>query len=145
MPAMLLVHDEDPAHKIFRDSGGLEDIEVFNNQVLAGVYQRAEGSKTKGGIIVSHKTTDEDRFQSKTGVILKMGPRAFKDENGVWFKDVVFNVGDWIAYRASDGWGLTLISVDPKTGEKRELLCRLLDDIHVRMRISSPTPADRVY
>ena len=145
MPALLMVHDEDPAHKIFRNAGNLDDIEVFNSQVLVGVYQRAEGSRTKGGIIISHKTTDEDQFQSKTGIILKMGPNAFRDEKGVWFKDVGFNVGDWIVFKASDGWGLTLLSFDVETGEKRELLCRLMDDVAVRMRISSDAPADRIY
>ena len=78
MPVLNLIHEEDPAHKIMRDAGDLDDIEIFNNKVLVGIYERPEGAKTAGGIIVTHKTTDEDKYQSKTGVILKMGAQAFK-------------------------------------------------------------------
>ena len=145
MPALLMAHEEDPAHKIFRNAGDLDEIEIFNAQVLVGVYERPEGGKTKSGIILSHKTTDEDQFQSKTGIILKMGPNAFKDEKGVWFKDTSFSVGDWVGFRANDGWGMKLLSVDPKSGEKREQLCRLMDDTSIRLRISCLEPSDRIY
>lgn len=141
MPALSLIHDEDPGHKILREAGDLDEIEVFNNQVLIGVYQRAEGSKTKSGIIISHKTTDEDQFQSKMGIILKIGPKAFKDDKGFWFQDVTFSVGDWVSFRANDGLAMKLVSFEPK----REQLCRLMVDTSILMRIQSTEPADRIY
>ena len=141
MPALSLVHDEDPGHKILREAGDLDDIEVFNHRVLVGVYTRPEGSTTKSGLIISHKTTDEDQFQSKVGIILKIGPKAFKDEKGFWFQGVTFNVGDWVSFKASDGLAMKLVSFDPK----REQLCRLMEDSSILMRISSTEPADRIY
>jgi len=145
MPAVLIAHEEDPGHKIFRNAGDLDEIEVFNNQVLVGVYERPENSRTKTGIVLPYQTTDEDKFQSKVGVILKMGPSAFHDKNGVWFANATFNVGDWVGFRANDGWGLKLVSVDPRSGEKREQLCRLMPDTSVLLRVACLEPADRIY
>ena len=140
MPVVAIHHERDPRDVIMEMAGDLSDVEVFNNQVLVGVYIRPE--KTKSGLILTHQTTDEDKYQSKTGLILKIGPTAFEDPKGVWFSDIVFGEGDWVVYRPSDCWSLTLVSHDPKTGEKRELLCRLMDDTVIRMRAQSP---DRVY
>jgi co-chaperonin GroES (HSP10) len=148
MPVLDIVHDEDPADRIFDNAGDLDDFEVFNSNVLVGVYLRdgdgKKEAKTKGGLIVPNAVTNEDKFQSKMGVILNMGPSAFRDPNGQWFADSEFTIGDWVVFRPSDGWGLTLVSYDGE-GRRRELLCRLIDDVAVRMRVLGPTPADRVY
>lgn len=130
---------DDEAKKYFELAGPLEDIEVFNNQVLVAVYIRPE--KTAGGILLHDMTKTEDRFQSKAGVILKMGPSAFLDDNGQWFQGVKFNAGDWVIYRVSDGWSLELHRRD-KNNAPVKVLCRLLDDIAIRARISHP---QRVY
>ena len=144
MPATLIVHEDDPEEAINRLAGNLDEIEVFNNQVLIGVYQRPADSKTSGGIIVTHKTTDEDKYQSKVGLLLKMGPKAFVDPEGRWFADQDMDIGDWVVFRPSDGWSLTLISRD-KSGKKQELLCRMVDDTAIRAKIDSPMGPDRVY
>lgn len=144
MPALNLIHDEDPAHKIFREAGDLDEVEIFNHRVLVGVYTRPDGAKTKGGVIITHKTTDDDQFQSKMGIILKIGPNAFKDEKGFWFKEKTFSVGDWIVFKANDGLAMKLLSVDP-AGVKLEQLCRLMDDTSILMRIDAVNPSDRIY
>lgn len=148
MPVLDIVHDEDPADRIFDNAGDLTEIEVFNNQVLVGVYLRdgdgKKEAKTKGGLIVPNAVTNEDKYQSKTGVILNMGPNAFNDPSGNWFANEEFSVGDWVVFRPSDGWSLTLVSYDGNGG-RRELLCRLVDDVAVRARVSGSSPADRVY
>jgi len=145
MPVALMVHDEDPAEAIIAKAGDLREVEVFNNQVLVAVYQRQAETKTTGGIILTHHTTDEDQYQSKVGLILKMGPTAFYDENEKWFQGQDMTPGDWIVYRPSDGWKLTLVSKDQKTGKKQELLCRMLDDTAIRARVDGPLGADRIY
>ena len=144
MPIYKVHHDKDPSERIFAKAGDLSEYEVFNSQVLVGVYIRPE--KTASGLIMTTKTRDEDKFQGKVGVILKMGPRAFKDDNGVWFKDAVFNVGDWVVFRASDGWAIT-VPIMPGTADDTDIdgkgfLCRLMEDTAIRMRIPHP---DAVY
>ena len=108
----------------------MKDFELFNNQVLVAVYIRPQ--KTKSGIYLTEKTVDEDRYQSKGGLVLKMGSLAFDDESGKWFDGVRVHEQEWIVFRPSDGWNVTVNGV----------LCRILDDIHVRGRIPIP---DMIY
>jgi co-chaperonin GroES (HSP10) len=130
MPHMLMDHEADPADELRKQAGDLNTVEVFNNQLLVAVYIRPQ--KTKSGIYLTDKTTDEDRYQSKVGLVLKKGPSAFNDTTGEWFAGVDINEGDWIVFRPSDGWSVTV------NGQ----LCRMIDDVNVRGRIDNP---DRVW
>lgn len=130
MPYMVMEHEDDPAKPLLEQAGDLSSVEVFNNQLLVAVYVRPQ--KTKSGIILTDKTTDEDRYQSKVGLVLKKGPSAFNDNTGEWFNGVEINEGDWIVFRPSDGWSVTV------NGQ----LCRMIDDVNVRGRIDQP---DRVW
>lgn len=146
MPATLIVHEEDPAEVILESAGDLSEVEIYNNKVLVGVYQRESEAKTAGGIILHHKTTDEDKYQSKVGLVLKMGPTAFVDMSDPprWFINQHVYEGDWVVYRPSDGWSLTLVSKD-RSGKKQELLCRLLDDTSIMAKVEGLMGADRIY
>ena len=126
MPAMVMLHEKDPKAELIKSIGSIDDIDVFNNQVLLAVYLRPE--KTASGIYLTGNTRDEDKFQSKVGVILKMGPTAFLDETGVWFNDAHIHEGDWVVYRASDGWPVTV----------NKVLCRLMDDTAIKARVQHP-------
>lgn len=126
MPYMTMDHEVDPRDKLKQEIGDLSGVEIFNNQVLCAVYIRPK--KTKSGIYLSDQTTDEDRYQSKVGLIVKMGPQAFEDDTNSWFADNEAKVDDWIVFRPSDGWSITVNGV----------LCRILDDVAVRGRIPSP-------
>lgn len=126
MPFMLMEHEVDPAQKILEEVGDLSKIELFNNQILVGVYIRPQ--KTKSGLYLSDKTTDEDRFQSKVGLLLKQGPRAFEHNDEGWFDGETFNLNDWLVFRPSDGWSITVHGV----------LCRILIDTQVKMRVPNP-------
>jgi co-chaperonin GroES (HSP10) len=119
-------HDVDPVQKLIKELGGISDIEIFNNQILVAVYLRPE--KTKTGIYMPDKHREEDKYQSKVGLVVKKGPSAFVDTGDNWFKDVDINLNDWIMYRATDGWSITVNNV----------LCRMLDDTAVRGRIPHP-------
>jgi co-chaperonin GroES (HSP10) len=103
---------------------------VFNNQLLVAVYVRPQ--KTKSGLYLTDKTTDEDKYQSKIGLVLKMGDSAFNDTSGEWFGGVEINEGDWVIFRPSDGWSITV------NGQ----LCRMIDDVNVKGRVDQP---DRVW
>ena len=126
MPYMRMEHDVDPAEVIRKEMGNISDIEIFHNQVLVAVYIRPE--KTKSGLYLSAQTRDEDRYQGKVGLIIKKGADAFVDDTGKWFKGVNLDVGDWIYFRPSDGWAITV----------HGQLCRILDDTDVRGRIPTP-------
>jgi len=127
MPAALMVHDIDPAEKIWKELGSAEDdIEIFNNQVLVAIYKRPE--KTKGGVYYTDTTRDEDRFQGRVGMIVMMGNNAFKDEDGKWFRETEFSEGDWVFYRNSDGSSIKINGVD----------CRIMEDIYIKGRVVRP-------
>jgi co-chaperonin GroES (HSP10) len=119
-------HEIDPKQKILDEIGDISNIEIFNNNILVAVYQRP--AKTKSGIFLTDKTTEEDRFQSKVGLLVKVGSRAFEPNDEGWFDGVKFNLNDWIVFRPSDGWNITVNGV----------LCRMLSDTQVRGRSQYP-------
>jgi co-chaperonin GroES (HSP10) len=126
MPYMQMEHQIDPAQSLKTDLGDISDVEVFNNQILVAVYIRPQ--KTRSGIILTDKTTEEDRYQSKVGLVIKKGPQAFLDKSGEWFKGVSIEEGDWIVFRPADGWSIVVNNV----------LCRMIDDVNIKGRISHP-------
>jgi co-chaperonin GroES (HSP10) len=126
MPHMVMQHENDPKKEILKAVGNIKDVEIYNNQVLVAVYIRPE--KTMGGIIIPEQNRLEDKTQGKVGLVLKMGPDAFVDSSQQWFKDVHVDINDWVVFRPSDGWSLTVNNV----------LCRLLDDINIKGRIQHP-------
>jgi co-chaperonin GroES (HSP10) len=126
MPFMRMTHEVDPKQKLLEDLGDLSSVELFNNQILVAVYIRPQ--KTKSGIYLSEQTTDEDRHQSKVGLLVKKGPTAFNDTTGEWFAGENFNLNDWLVFRPSDGWSITVHGV----------LCRILSDTQVKGRTETP-------
>lgn len=125
MPHMLMAHEEDPRQKLRAELGDLSEVELFHNQVLLAVYLRPQ--KTKSGLYLTDKHTDEDRFQSKVGLLVKKGPLAF-EQDGNWFTGLEFQEDDWLVFRPSDGWSITVNGV----------LCRIFDDINIKGRVPHP-------
>lgn len=130
MPFMIMDHAVDPKQKLLEEIGDLSTVEIFNNQILVAVYIRP--NKTKSGIYLSDQSREEDKVQGKVGLVVKKGPSAFVDEANEWFKDVSVEVNDWVVFRPSDGWGITVNNV----------LCRMIDDTAVRGKVDVP---DRVW
>ena len=126
MPYMVMDHDVDPKKKLKQEVGDISEIEIFNNQILMAVYIRPE--KTKSGIVLPGQTREEDKYQSKVGLVLKKGPAAFIDETENWFKDIEIKEDDWLIFKPSDGWGIVVNGV----------MCRMIDDTLVRGRIQHP-------
>jgi hypothetical protein len=122
-------HEEDPKKKLLEELGDISNVELFHNQVLLAVYLRPE--KTKSGLILTANHLDEDRYQSKVGLLIKRGPLAF-EQDGNWFTGVTFEDHDWLIFRPSDGWSITVNGV----------LCRIFDDISIKGRAPHP---DSVY
>lgn len=124
-------HDEDPKQAILKKVGDLKGFELFGNQVLIGVYERPE--KTKSGLILSQITRDEDLYQGKAGLVLALGPSAFVSDANYDFKGQSVEPGDWVAIFVSDGRKIML-------GDS--VTCRIVEDQHIRLRIPAP---DAVY
>lgn len=126
MPAIAMQHDVDPKDAILKQVGDLSEVEIFHNQVLIAIYVRPE--RTKSGIFIPGQTREEDRYQGKVGLVIKKGNDAFNDPTGKWFSGVTINVLDWVVFRPSDGWQVTV----------NDQLCRILDDTDIRGRIPRP-------
>lgn len=129
MPYMEMLHQVDPVEKIVTEIGDLSTVELFNNEILVGVYLRPE--QTKSGLFMTDQNRDEDRHQSKVGLLLKTGPKAFQPNAEGWFEGEKFNLNDWLIFRPSDGWQITIHGV----------LCRVLKDVQIKMRVKTPDEA----
>lgn len=125
--AIEMVHDEDPKDTIRKAVGPyLDAIEVMGARILIGVYQRPE--KTAGGIILTGDTRNEDRYQGKIGLILKMGPLAFQDDASHSFGPNPPKVGDWVLCRVGDTYPLLL----------GKHTCRFAEDVAVQAVVKRP-------
>ncbi len=121
-----------PADDILNRLAGFQDqVRVFGSNVLVAIYVRPE--KTKSGLYLTSKTRDEDLYQGKVGLIVKMGPLAFVEdhERGVVFPEKA-EIGDWAIVRGSDSWQLRVNDVD----------CRMMSDVAIRG--TTPDP-DKVF
>ena len=126
MPPMRMVHTVDPAKELLAKIGDLSGFELFSNQVLIAIYERPE--KTKSGLYLSDVTRQEDQWQGKAGLCVKLGPSAFVSDENFNFQNQKVSVGDWVAIFVSDGRKITVNST----------LCRLIEDQHIRMKIPFP-------
>lgn len=130
MPFMIMSHEVDPKQKLLEELGDISPFEIFNNQILVAVYIRP--IKTKSGLYLPDQSREEDKVQGKVGLVVKKGPAAFVDETSEWFKDISVELHDWVVFRPSDGWSITVNNV----------LCRIIDDTAIRGKVDMP---DRVW
>jgi hypothetical protein len=132
--------DGDPKKAILKAVGDVSGIEVFHNLVLVATYV-APPKMMKGpdGQKIKFYTTDrdkaEERFQGKVGLVLKVGPIAFHDDNVNKFGGIAVKPGDWVMYRASDGNELFIVDDNKIDGSS----CRLLEDVHIKARLVDPS------
>ena len=125
------LHDMDhtggaPDQAIRAAVGDISGIELTGVQVLVGTYIRPK--KTGGGIILTDKYRDEDLYQGKVGLVLKVAPGAFEDGSDAKFYGFKAKVDDWVVYRVADSWSLTV------NGHH----CRIIEDVHLRIRVPNP-------
>lgn len=129
----------DPKGALARAVGDVSGFEPFTGRVLVATY--VEPPKImkgpNGEDITFHKTDRglaEDRFQGKIGLVLKVGPVAFQDFGTTKFGGMKVEPGDWVMYRASDGFEMFFVDMNGTDGTP----CRLLDDVNIMARVSSP-------
>src|SRR5438270_874787 len=91
-----------PKRELQRLLGDLSSFEIMHNLILVATY--IEPEKTAGGIYKPQKSLDESKWQGKVGLVLLKGPGAFLDDQIAKFHGRNVAPGDWVVYRASDGW-----------------------------------------
>lgn len=130
MPQMDMVHVVDPFDAIMDIVGDLSEIEVPLNKILVGIYVRPNQMKFKNGqtFELTDATVQEDIYQGKAGVVLKKGRLAFEDSETFSFHGFKPEVGDWIAFRPSNGLKIDI----------RKAHCILLSDTQCELIIPMP-------
>ncbi len=125
----------DPVSELLERVGNIDNFEIFRNQVLVGVFIRP--NVTAGGIHLTDATLDEDKYQGKVGLVLKMGPLAFVPEDDLdrRFDGMDIKIHDWVVFRTSETWQLKL---NKRFYSDKGVDCRLIDDIYIRGRVQDP-------
>jgi co-chaperonin GroES (HSP10) len=129
-----MLHEEDPREVILKKVGDLSGVEIFGSDILLAIYKRPE--KTRSGIILTDTTRNEDVHQGKVALVIKMGPFAYVDDDGKKFRDI--KVGDWVVIRPSDGWRVTLNTLQKSVSKEDVVDCRIVDHASVRLRVTEP-------
>jgi len=124
----------DPRGAMLRIIGDYSNFEVAPQKLLVMTYVRRSIRKitrddgtTVDFQIGGDKTRAEDRFQGKVGLVLKIGPLAFVDDDVHKFGGFHAEVGDWVVFRPSDGLEFFHVADNGRDG----VPCRLLSDTHV--------------
>jgi co-chaperonin GroES (HSP10) len=119
--------ETDPKALLFAKVGDIpSELTVLHSQVLVAGYIRP--GKTKGGIFLTDKSVEEDRWQGNIGLVLALGKGAFKDDGVAHFHGDKLKVGDWVMYTPADGVSMFI----------REVPCRLFQDTRILMKVSNP-------
>jgi co-chaperonin GroES (HSP10) len=100
---------------------------VLHSQVLVMTY--IAPSRTAGGIIITQKSQEEDRFQGKIGFVVAMGPGAFKDDAVAKFHGEKLKKHDWVLMRPADGMEIFYNGCS----------LRLFQDVDIKCRIEDPS------
>ena len=138
MPAVAMLHEEDPREAILKRVGDLGGVEIYGGDMLVATYKRPE--KTKSGIILTDSVRGEDVHQGKVGLVVKMGPTCYIAADGTKFRDI--KVGDWVVFRPSDGWRVTLNTLQHTVSRDDTVDCRIIGDHCIRMTVENP---DLIY
>lgn len=115
----------DPKQVLLKNLGK-HGTKVLHSQVLVAGYVRP--AKTKSGLWLTDKTIEEDRFQGNIGMVIGMGPGAFKDDTIAQFHGIKLEIGDWVMYVPADGISLFI----------NEVPCRLFSDTRILMKVTDP-------
>jgi hypothetical protein len=129
---MTFSEENEAKEQAYRLLGDLDDIELFFNDVLILKYIRTQLSEN---LTASAETQKEDKWQSSIGLVLKVGPTAFVDDEHTKFHGATVARGDWVMFRDSDGWNR---GIQELYGFHRFAHCRVLQDAHIRARVKYP-------
>lgn len=122
-----VIGDIDSSRKaLIKELGDIKKDEVFHNGVLVALYIRPV--RRKSGLLMTDKSRDEDMYQGSIGLVVGLGPAAFKDDNVAQFHGKKLKLHDWVLFVPADGIGIHVNGVP----------CRLFQDTRILMRLSNP-------
>jgi hypothetical protein len=107
--------------------GNLKKERVLHSQVLVAIWagtQYHAGTK----ILKADRALQEAIYQGSIGIVIGMGPGAFKDQPGAKFHGEKIKIGDFVLMRPSDGLQMLV----------RGVPCRLFEDVNIKMVVSDP-------
>lgn len=131
MPHIFMEHMVDPSQVITDKIGDISEIEIAPTELMVVIYEPPAEGKTKGGVIITTATSNEYKYSGKVGLVVKTGANVFVDDKVVQFHGFKAKVGDWIVFRPSDGWPIS-INKSP---------CRVISDYLVKVKVPHPDMA----
>jgi len=109
--------------------GDISGLHVYHNWTLGMIYTPDK----VGSLYRADQSKDEDKWQGKVTLVVKIGPSAFRNTaDGAWTWDPPIAPGDWVVSRASDGVNRLV------NGQ----MCRLFRDTTVTEKVDHP---DNIY
>jgi hypothetical protein len=118
MPNVAMKHEKDPREQLLEEIGDVSSVKIEEHQILLAIYRRPE--KTRGGIVLTQSNLNEDLYQSKAHLIVKMGSKVNST--------LPLKLHDWVVIKPSDGWDL----------EVNFTSCRMAYGDHIRAIIDRP-------
>ncbi len=119
----------DKKRAIINQVGDLSGVDVMFNMVLVAQYVRSNMAGKLGLIHRTDESLAEDVWQGKVGLVLKLGPNAFVDDNEASFYDQRVEPGDWCVFKVGDAWQLTI----------GDWPCRLVRDSSIKLKVKDPS------
>ena len=114
MKALRMEHLIDPKVDLqMRTAQYIEDFDPIADEVMCAIYRRP--TRTKSGLIITDQQQEEDIWQGKVGLILKMGPLAFSEDTDHHWGGKIPQVGDWVLWRVGDTFTFLLGDVHCKS------------------------------
>ena len=122
----LVSNSKNPKLEILKLIGNLDSVKIKFNMVLLATYIRP--ARTAGGIIRPDSNVGEDEWQGKVGLVLKLGNKAYEDDEDTQFGDEKVAVGEWAVYKIGDTWSLNINGYP----------CRMIKDSSIKMTVEDP-------
>lgn len=122
---------EDPKEFLLsRCALAMENSEYTRDWVVCATYYLPAFHVMANGqrIHRAQSTQDEALWQGKVGLIIGMGPLAFKDEGELKFGGQKFEVGDWVQWDIHDARQFTI----------NRIHCRFMKDVQIIARVKDP-------
>jgi len=112
------------------DMDEIDRIELFGGRLIVAKWIRSK----IGSIITVRETKKEDEYQGKVGLVLKVGPLAFVDDENHNWCGLRAKVGDWVMYGHSDGSDFNY----SLNGTHDQVPCKVLNEVEVQAILPRP-------